>query len=322
MITKRFGFLVVLLFVAPLVAEASTPRGYKTVPTGYNLFEIIYGYTEGDAPDPLTGSMLSIDRHTTILRYVRYFDWNGRFSGFAFLLPVVDQELAVPPNPLGLGNQSQSGIGDPTFVIASNIFGQPAMDLQEYIAHYKSGKPIHESSMNWSLWITAPTGKYEPTSLVNAGENRWTIKPEINFTHIADKVWFEANAAVSFFTDNNESPRVNPFYPPGFIDTARLEQDPLLTIEGHLSVDVPIKLTSTTTIPAWASLSLYGYIGGETSVNGVSADDAANDWALSTNLYLRVHKQYAFRLFYTKTIKHEPASFDTDTAGFRLTYIF
>ncbi|MDX1346339.1 MAG: transporter, partial [Sedimenticolaceae bacterium] len=188
---------------------------------------------------------------------------------------------------------------------------QPAMDLQEYIAHYKSGKPIHERSMNWSLWITAPTGKYEPTSLVNAGENRWTVKPEINFTHIADKVWFETNAAVSFFTHNTE-----------YLVNGRLEQDPLLTLEAHLSVDVPIKLTSTTTIPAWASLSLYGYIGGETSVNGVSADDAANDWALSTNLYLRVHKQYAFRLFYTKTIKHEPTSFDTDTAGFRLTYIF
>ena len=307
----RSGILLTLLFLVPMLAEASTPRGYKTVPTGYNLFEIIYGYTEGEKTDPLTGGMLSIDRHTTILRYVRYFDWNGRFSGFAFLLPVVDQELSIPPNPLGLGNQSQSGIGDPTFVIASNIFGQPAMDLQEYIAHYKSGKPVHESSMNWSLWITAPTGKYEPTSLVNAGENRWTVKPEINFTHIADKVWFETNAAVSFFTDNTE-----------YLVNGRLEKDPLLTLEAHLSVDVPIKLTSTTTIPAWASLSLYGYIGGETSVNGVSADDAANDWALSTNLYLRVHKQYAFRLFYTKTIKHEPTSFDTDTAGFRLTYIF
>ncbi|MGD8234956.1 MAG: transporter [Chromatiales bacterium] len=316
MITKRFGLLATLLFLTPLLTEASTPRGYKTVPTGYNLFEIIYGYTEGDkeTDSPLPGSMLSIDRHTTILRYVRYFDWNGRFSGFAFLLPVVDQELTfsnpspfVPTTVIG----DQSGIGDPTFVIASNIFGQPAMDLQEYIAHYKSGKPVHESSMNWSLWITAPTGKYEPTSLVNAGENRWTIKPEINFTHIADKVWFEANAAVSFFTDNTE-----------YLGTGRLERDPLLTLEGHVSVDVPIKLTSTVTMPAWASLSLYGYIGGETSINGVSGDDAANDWALSTNLYLRVHKQYAFRLFYTKTIKHEPTSFDTDTAGFRLTYIF
>ena len=316
MITKRFWLLIVLLFLAPLLAEASTPRGYKTVPTGLNLFEVIYGYTEGDkqTDSPLPDSTLSIDRHTTILRYVRYFDWNGRFSGFAFLLPVVDQELTfsnpspfVPTTEIG----DQSGIGDPTFVIASNIFGQPAMDLQEYISHYKSGKTIHESSMNWSLWITAPTGKYEPASLVNAGENRWAIKPEINFTHIADKVWFETNAAVSFFTDNTE-----------YLVTGRLEKDPLLTLEAHLSVDVPIKLTSTTTIPAWASLSLYGYIGGETSVNGVSADDAANDWALSTNLYLRVHKQYAFRLFYTKTIKHEPTSFDTDTAGFRLTYIF
>jgi hypothetical protein len=165
--------------------------------------------------------------------------------------------------------------------------------------------------MNWSLWITAPTGKYESTSLVNAGENRWAIKPEINFTHIADTVWFETNAAVSFFTDNTE-----------YLVSGRLEQDPLLTLEAHLSVDVPIKLTPTITIPAWASLSLYGYVGGETSLIGVSRDDEANDWALSTNLYLRLHKQFAFRLFYTKMIENEPGRFDTDTAGFRLTYIF
>ena len=311
-----FGIILTLLLLVPMLAGASTPRGYKTVPTGYNLFEIIYGYTEGDRPtdSPLPGSMLSIDRHTTIMRYVHYFDWSGRFSGFAVMLPVVDQELTFSnPNPFVpttvIGDQS--GIGDPTFVLASNIFGQPAMDLQEYIAHYKSGKPIHESSLNWSLWITAPTGKYEPTSLVNAGENRWAIKPEINFTHIADTVWFEANAAVSFFTDNTE-----------YLVSGRLEQDPLLTLEAHLSVDVPIKLTSTTTIPAWASLSLYGYIGGETSVNGFSRDDEANDWALSTNLYLRLHKQFAFRLFYTKMIENEPGRFDTDTTGFRLTYIF
>lgn len=205
-----------------------------------------------------------------------------------------------------LPGHDQSGIGDPTFVLASNIFGQPAMDLQEYAAHFKSGKPVHESSLNWSLWVSAPTGKYEPASLVNAGENRLTIKPEINFMHIADKLWFEANAAVTFFTDNSD-----------YLVTGCLEQEPLMTLEGHLSVDLPIRPISKVTIPAWASLSLYGYIGGETSVNGISRNDTADDWALSTNLYLRLHKQYAFRLFYTKTIKHEPGRFDTDTAGFR-----
>lgn len=306
----RFSMLLALLCLLPTLALASTPHGYKTAPTGYNLFEIIHANTRGDADtdSPLPGSMLSIDRHTTILRYVHYFDWNGRFSGFAFMLPVVDQELTlsnpspfVPTSVIG----DQSGIGDQTFVLGSNIFCQPAMDLQEYIAHFKSGKPVHETSLNWSLWVTAPTGKYEPASLVNAGKNRRTIKPEINFMHIADKVWLEANAAVTFFTYNSD-----------YLVTGRLEQDPLLTLEGHLSVDVPIKLTSQVTIPAWASLSLYGYIGGETSVNGLSRNDVADDWALSTNLYLRLRKQYAFRLFYTKTIKHEPGRFDTDTAGF------
>ena len=72
----RFSMLLALLCLLPALVMASTPRGYKTVPAGYNLFEIIYANTRGDADtdSPLPGSMLSIDRHTTILRYVKKKD--------------------------------------------------------------------------------------------------------------------------------------------------------------------------------------------------------------------------------------------------------
>ena len=72
----RFSMLLALLCLLPALVMASTPRGYKTVPTGYNLFEIIYANSRGDADtdSPLPGSMLSIDRHTTILRYVHLYN--------------------------------------------------------------------------------------------------------------------------------------------------------------------------------------------------------------------------------------------------------
>lgn len=311
---KIIKALILSLLILPIASQASTPRGYKTVPNGFNLFEIIYGYTEGEAESdtPLAGSTLEIRRHTTLLRYVHYFDWGGDFSGFSVMLPLVDQELSVYNKPAipGMTLGDQSGVGDPTFVIASNIFGQPAMELEEYIGRYKSGKPVYQDSLNWSLWVTSPMGRYEPDSFVNAGENRWAIKPEINYMHIADKVWLEANAAVTFYTDNSD------------YQGANLEQDPLLTLEGHISIDTPIRLSQDLTIPAWASLSLYGKIGGETSVNGTARNDASNDWELSGRLYMRLHKQFAARVFYSKTIKHEKGKFDTDTAGLRLTYIF
>ena len=305
--------VIALLLAAPAVSEASTPRGYKTVPSGTNLFELIYSYTQGKArrDTPLPGSTLEIHRHTALLRFVHYFDWSGRFSGLSLMLPLADQELSFyNPNVPGATLGEHSGVGDPTLVIASNIFGQPAMGLQQYVERYKSDKPVEQTSLNWSLWVTMPLGKYDPVKIVNAGENRWVAKPEINFTHIAGRFWFEANTAVSFFSENSEYQGVN------------LEQDPLLTVEGHFSVDVPIRLTPEVTVPAWASLSLYGRIGGETTLSGFERDDAYNDWEVSANLYLRVHREYALRLFYSKTVKHEERKFDIDTAGLRLTYIF
>lgn len=305
--------MIALLLVAPAVSQASTPRGYKTVPSGVNLFEVIYSYTQGEAQrnTPLPGSTLEIHRHTALLRFVHYFDWNGRFSGLSLMLPLADQELSFyNPNAPGATLGDHGGVGDPTLVIASNIFGQPAMGLQQYIEKYKTAKPVEQTSLNWSLWVTTPLGEYNPVRIVNAGENRWVAKPEINFTRIAGRLWFEANAALSFFSDNSEH------------QGADLEQDPLLTVEGHLSVDVAIGLTPEVTMPAWASLSLYGKIGGETTVSGIERDDAYNDWEVSANLYLRVHREYALRLFYSKTVKHEEGKFDIDTAGLRLTYIF
>ena len=115
---------------------------------------------------------------------------------------------------------------------------------------------------------------------------------------------------MAFFSENSE------------YQGANLEQDPLLTVEGHFSVDVPLRLTPELTVPSWASLSLYGKIGGETTLSGFARDDAYNDWEVSANLYLRVHREYALRLFYSKTVKHEDGKFDLDTAGLRLTYIF
>ena len=89
-------YMILGLLLVPLATEASTPRGYKTVPNGYNLFEIIYGYTEGEAytfHPKLGDSKLEINRHTTLLRYVHYFDWGGDFSGFSIMLPLIDQDL-------------------------------------------------------------------------------------------------------------------------------------------------------------------------------------------------------------------------------------
>jgi len=50
------------------------------------------------------------------------------------------------------------------------------MDLSEFLSWKE------KTIVGASLTITAPTGQYDPTVLVNTGTNRWGIKPEIGLS--------------------------------------------------------------------------------------------------------------------------------------------
>ena len=52
--------------------------------------------------------------------------------------------------------------------------------------------------------MIAPWGQYDDTKIVNIGTNRWSFKPEIGISKAIGPWTFEATAAATFFTDNDD----------------------------------------------------------------------------------------------------------------------
>lgn len=127
--------------------------------------------------------------------------------------------------------------------------------------------PASKSFIGFIPHITIPIGQYdEDRPGLSAGENRWKIQPEINFSQgIGDKLYVELTAAAQFFQKNKD------------YGDSELETDPLYTIEAHASYDVAKFLT--------VAANYWGHFGGENKVDGENLDDKTETHTLGASVH-------------------------------------
>jgi hypothetical protein len=92
--------------------------------------------------------------------------------------------------------RSVNGLTDTSARLSVNFFGAPAMDLEEF-QNYQQ-----DLILGASLTVTAPTGQYDPSRLVNLGTNRWFVRPELGASKAFGHLTIELSAGPAFFTDN------------------------------------------------------------------------------------------------------------------------
>jgi hypothetical protein len=97
-----------------------------------------------------------------------------------------------------------------------NLYGAPALSLKEF-RNYKQDLIIGAS-----LQITAPTGQYDSSKLVNLSTNRWSFKPEIGFSKAVGDWTGELQAGATFFSDNTD-----------FFGGKTRSQKALYSLQGH-----------------------------------------------------------------------------------------
>ena len=143
------------------------------------------------------------------------FDFWGQSGSLAFVVPnawltasgeVFDQARSI----------SRNGLADITLRLSVNLLGAPALTLQEFASYQQ------DTIVGVTLLVTAPTGQYDPSKLVNIGTNRWSFKPEVGVSKALGPWTLEAAAGVTFFTDNDQ-----------FFGNGVRQQDPLYSVQGH-----------------------------------------------------------------------------------------
>lgn len=190
---------------------------------------------------PITGADLSIS--TYVFAYVHSLDVLGNSAKFDVIVPYSDLDGSAMLN--GQPRERQiSGLRDPRFRFSVNFYGAPALSVKEF-ANYQQDLLIGAS-----VQVSAPLGQYDSSKLVNLGNNRWFIKPDIGISKAWGPLTLELSQGVFFYTKNND-----------LLNGKTLEQDPLYTTQAHLIYNIAPN--------AWAALDATYDYDGRTTVNGV-----------------------------------------------------
>lgn len=151
------------------------------------------------------------------------------------------------------GKVYRSGLLDSVFRLSVNLKGAPAMSPKGFRSWRQ------KTLIGASLTVSAPTGQYDPTRLINQSNNRWAFKPELGLSRRRGAWVVDAYGGVWFFTTNPEYFSHNQSNP----GTITRSQQPVGAFEGHLSYDVKHNPRF------WVSLDGNFWFGGRTSLNGV-----------------------------------------------------
>lgn len=244
---KRHRTLILVLAVAfSAAAQELEPRAYSPSPVGTTFLLAGFGRSSGDVAFdptiPITNASATL--YFPTLAIGQTFGLFGRQALITAALPYVWGNASGDVGELQR-DITRSGLADAGLRFSLNLHGSPAMTPKEF-AKVPHRNPI----VAVSLAITAPSGQYDKTRLVNIGTNRWSFKPEIGLSYPVRKFYIDFYAAGRFFTQNTN------FFPG---DSTR-SQAPFILLQANLTCAIRPRL--------WLALGSIWYSGGAVSING------------------------------------------------------
>ncbi len=272
------------------VAGEIEPRAYVNTPVGVNFLLGGYAYTDGglatSGSSPLKDASLSMD--TGLLAYARSFGFLGKSAKFDIIAGYSELSGSAM-----VGDQPRerrvSGYLDPRFRFSCNFIGAPALTVQEFAGYQQ------DLIVGASIQLSAPFGQYDEDRLVNLGNHRWFVKPDIGVSKAWGDFTLELSGGVFLFTDNHD-----------FLGGKTLEQDPVYTTQVHATYNLGHGI--------WAAASATYDHGGRTTVDGVRSDDWQDNSRAGMTLALPVNRYNSVKL-YASTPLHTTAGGDFDLLG-------
>jgi hypothetical protein len=268
----------VLAICPAATAQDLEPRAYSPSPTGANFavlaFQDLSGTVLFDPTLPITN--VNARLYGPALGLGRTFDILGRQALVTAALPyiwgtvsgqVFEQQKTV----------TRSGTADLRLKFAFNLHGSPALTPQEYAKRRKRGLIV-----GTSLMVTAPSGQYDKTKLINLGTNRWAFKPELGLSYPWRKWYFDLYSGAWFFTKNSS------FFP----GDALRRQNPLATFQGHVSYTVRPRL--------WFAFDSTWYGGGASRINDGPPTGRLSNSRLGATLSIPIGKRQSLKIGYSR----------------------
>jgi hypothetical protein len=152
--------------------------------------------------------------------------------------------------------------------------------------------------------VSIPLGEYLDEKLLNLGQNRVVIRPQVGILHTRGKWSYELTASTFLYSDNDD-----------FYGGSTLEQDPLYAVQGHLIrvFDKP---------GYWASLSAgYGW-NGQSTVDGNRVDDSKRLFLSALSFGMPIGTTQGIKFAYVRGRTNTNKGSDTDSLAIGWSFRF
>jgi hypothetical protein len=285
-----------LLLVALVVghnafAQDLEPRRWTVLPAGSNVLGLGYARVEGDVFfDPLLEvENATVDADAFVLSYVHSFKFRDRLLRIDALLPWQSKQWQglLDGEPAQV---TRTGLADPIIRLSTNL-----LDV--------SSAPDRRTVAGVAIAMTLPLGEYKQDRLLNLGQNRVSLRPQIGVVHTRGPWSFELTGSVFLYSDNDD-----------FFNGNKREQDPLYAVQTHL--------THIFRSGRWASLGMAYGAGGESSVNNESTNDDARQFLAGFSVGVPISKRQGLKFAYIRSRTNIDVGGDTDTLALALTTFF
>ena len=256
-----------------LHAQTLEPKLYDNIPIDLNVLLLGYGHSSGAIPENtslgLTEPNLNIN--SAFLVYGRSFDILGHNTKVDVILPYSNLHGTALHNGIPVTRDVQD-LADTKIRISFNIFGAPALTLQEFASY----KP--DTVLGISLQTTIPTGQYDSSKLVNISANRWAIKPGIGISKTIKNFTFELSADAEFYSSNDD-----------FFGGIKRKQDPIYSTQVH----VLYKFRRST----WFGIGVNHYWGGEYFNDDIGAVNTLRNTRIGATFAIPINKHQSIKLY-------------------------
>jgi len=171
----------------------------------------------------------------------------------------------------------RSGLADLRMKLSVNLHGNPARSRAEFAKLRKRSFIV-----GTSVTVSAPTGQYDPTKLINIGTNRWAFQPGIGIScPVKKRLDLDLYFAAWLFAGNTD-------YFPG---NRLRQQDPVTSLQGHISYTFRPRL--------WIAGDMTWYRGGATIVDHGTRTGEQNNSRAGVTLSMPLSTKQSLKVAYS-----------------------
>jgi hypothetical protein len=269
-----------LCVVAVALVQDSEPRRWTHLPVNTTIAGVSYLYTTGDIHlDPtLRIEDAKLQMHTVVAGYSHYFGLGDMTARIDAQLPVQfgrwNGHLDGVPTTV-----TRDGLADPRIRFSLNFAGAPALEGEDFQDYLKSHD--ERTTVGAAVALRVPLGEYRDDKLINLGENRFSVEPQLGVVQTSGAWSGELTGSIFLYTPNDD-----------FFGGNTLRQDPLYTIQGHV--------VHSFEGGYWVSADVAYGRGGESRVNGESRDDLRSNLLYGLTFGFALPPVHSFRIGYLR----------------------